>query len=76
MRVACPSGLPCNKLSYPCIVCNLSTNCTYGAVVNTTCYPEADVDCTVSMVLLTDCAILYSYKVLPYLFWESNLNVS
>ncbi|XP_044735901.1 TM2 domain-containing protein almondex [Chrysoperla carnea] len=44
-RPECPN-IECSKLSYPCIVCDLSTSCIYGSLVNTTCKPIKEANCT------------------------------
>nr|XP_023022484.1 TM2 domain-containing protein almondex [Leptinotarsa decemlineata] len=41
----CPSNTLCEDLNEPCIKCELSNKCRYGALVNTTCRVAAQVNC-------------------------------
>jgi len=41
----CPSGLPCDQLSYDCIQCDFNNTCVYGRNTSVSCQPKPQVDC-------------------------------
>lgn len=45
----CPSNIDCEKLTFPCIKCNLTNQCTYGEHLNVTCTVHTQVHCNVSI---------------------------
>ncbi|VEN35107.1 unnamed protein product [Callosobruchus maculatus] len=63
----CPSNVDCIKLNEPCIICNVTTACHYGAKLNATCKVDKQISCKGTKEFIREYVCQYCYQTEP---WE------
>ncbi|KAK7496865.1 hypothetical protein BaRGS_00011845 [Batillaria attramentaria] len=71
----CPASTPCKDLDADCLQCAFNTKCEYGSqeLLDVTCRPRPDVNCTGSHEVQRHYTCRYCYQLEP---WQYTCNTS